>query len=147
MLTYNEEGMATQFSIHARRIPWTEESGRGSPQGHRVRHNWSNLACMHIMSSYKMKKNTIKNSTSNSMLKMTKTKLLCSLTAFHIYRKKWCYSVWFVLKFVDMFISCFKWNQKTFIVITSRSKMFMMVFSKIWKLSLFLIWSVAGSLS
>ena len=34
MLTYNEEGMATQFSILAWRIPWTEESGSGSPQGH-----------------------------------------------------------------------------------------------------------------
>ena len=37
-----EEGMATHSSILAQRIPWTEEPG-----GHRVRHNWSDLARMY----------------------------------------------------------------------------------------------------
>ena len=36
----HEEEMATHSSVLAWRIPWTEES-------HRVRHNWSNLACTH----------------------------------------------------------------------------------------------------
>ena len=38
-----EEGVATQFSILAWRLPWTEEPGElqsvGSP---RIRHDWSN---------------------------------------------------------------------------------------------------------
>ena len=38
--------MATYSSILAWRIPWTEEPGRLQSTGlHRVRHNWSNLAC------------------------------------------------------------------------------------------------------
>ena len=42
-----EEHMATHSSILAWRIPWTEESGRlWSIGSQRVRHNWSNLACM-----------------------------------------------------------------------------------------------------
>ena len=44
-----EEGMATHSSILAWRIPWTEGPGGlqsiGSP---RVRHDWSDLACMHL---------------------------------------------------------------------------------------------------
>ena len=32
-----EEGMATHSSILAWRIPWTEEPGGYSPEGHRVR--------------------------------------------------------------------------------------------------------------
>ena len=43
-----EEGMATHSSILARKIPWTEEPGRLWSIGSReVRHNCSNLACMH----------------------------------------------------------------------------------------------------
>ena len=41
-----EEGMASHSSILAWRIPWTEEPGRlWSIGSHRVRHNWSHLAC------------------------------------------------------------------------------------------------------
>ena len=41
--------MAAHFSILAWGIPWTEEPGRLQSLGsHRVGHNWSNLACMHI---------------------------------------------------------------------------------------------------
>ena len=44
-----EEGMATHSSILAWSIPWTEESGTlQSIELRRVRHNWSDLACMHI---------------------------------------------------------------------------------------------------
>ena len=43
-----EEGMSTHSSILAWRIPWTEEFGRlQSIESHRVRHDYSNLACMH----------------------------------------------------------------------------------------------------
>ena len=43
-----EKEMTTHSSILACRIPWTEEPGRLQSKGlHRVRHNWSNLACMH----------------------------------------------------------------------------------------------------
>ena len=43
-----EEGMATHSSILAWRIPWTEELGRLQSMGSQgVRHDWSNLACMH----------------------------------------------------------------------------------------------------
>ena len=42
-----EEGMATHSSILAWRIPWTEEpGGLQSVRSQRVRHDWSNLACM-----------------------------------------------------------------------------------------------------
>ena len=42
-----EEEMATQFSILAWRIPWTEEPGRlWSIVSQRVEHDWSNLTCM-----------------------------------------------------------------------------------------------------
>ena len=45
-----EEEMATQSSILAWRIPWTEEPGRLWSTGwQRVGHNWSILACMHIL--------------------------------------------------------------------------------------------------
>ena len=38
------------FSIHAWRILWTEESGGLLSMGsHRVRHDWSDLACMHAL--------------------------------------------------------------------------------------------------
>ena len=48
-----EEGMATHFSILAQRIPWTEDPGMlQSPGSHRVRHDWSDLACMHIVYIY-----------------------------------------------------------------------------------------------
>ena len=41
--------MATHSSILAWRIPWTEEPGGLQSVGsQRVRHNWINLACMHI---------------------------------------------------------------------------------------------------
>ena len=45
-----EEGMATYSSIHAWRIPWTEEPG-GLPStgSQRVRHDWSNLACTYTL--------------------------------------------------------------------------------------------------
>ena len=40
--------MATHSSILAWRIPWTEESGGlDSIESHKVRHDWSDLACMH----------------------------------------------------------------------------------------------------
>ena len=42
--------MATHSSILARRIPWTEESGRlQSIQPHRVGYDWSNLACTSLL--------------------------------------------------------------------------------------------------
>ena len=42
-----EKGMATNSSILAWRIPWTEEPGKLEFMGsHWVRHNWSNLACV-----------------------------------------------------------------------------------------------------
>ena len=45
--------MATHSSIHAWRVPWTEEPGRLQPMGsHRVGHDWSNLACTHIHLKY-----------------------------------------------------------------------------------------------
>ena len=44
-----EKGMATHSSILAQRIPWTEEAGGLQSIGlQRVRHDWSNLVCMHI---------------------------------------------------------------------------------------------------
>ena len=44
-----EEGMATNSSILAWRIPWPEECGlQQSIESQRVRHNWSNLAHMDI---------------------------------------------------------------------------------------------------
>ena len=47
-----EEGMATHPSILAWRIPWTKEPGGPQSMGiHRVRHNWSNLACCSCSSS------------------------------------------------------------------------------------------------
>ena len=43
-----EEGTATHFSIHAWRIPWTEEPGGLQSMGsRRVRYNWSDLAHTH----------------------------------------------------------------------------------------------------
>ena len=45
-----EEGMATHSSILAWRIPWTEElGGLQSIAWQRVRHDWSDLACMHAL--------------------------------------------------------------------------------------------------
>ena len=45
-----EEVMATHSSILAWRIPWTGESGGlRSKRSLRVRHDWSNLACMHVL--------------------------------------------------------------------------------------------------
>ena len=42
-----EEEMATQFSILAWRIPWTEAPGRlWSILSHRAEHDWSNLTCV-----------------------------------------------------------------------------------------------------
>ena len=42
--------MATHSSIFAWRILWTEEPGGLLSMGsHRVRHDWSNLACMHAL--------------------------------------------------------------------------------------------------
>ena len=43
-----EKGMATHSSILVWRIPWTEEPGGLQSMGsQRVRHDWSNQACMH----------------------------------------------------------------------------------------------------
>ena len=48
-----EGSMATHSSILAWRIPWTEEPGRLQSIGsQRVRHNWSNLAYIHIKSKH-----------------------------------------------------------------------------------------------
>ena len=45
-----EEEMATHSSVLAWRIPGMEEPGRLLSMGsHRVRHNWSDLACMHAL--------------------------------------------------------------------------------------------------
>jgi len=42
--------MATHSSTFAWRILWTEEPGGLLSMGsHRVRHDWSNLACMHAL--------------------------------------------------------------------------------------------------
>ena len=50
-----EEGTATHSSILSWRTPWREESGRLQPMGsHRVRHDWSNLACSHNQIFYGM---------------------------------------------------------------------------------------------
>ena len=47
-----EEGMATHSGILAWRVPWTEESGGlRSTWLERVRHDWSDLACMHHSST------------------------------------------------------------------------------------------------
>ena len=47
-----EEGMATHSSILAWRIPWTEEPGGLQSIGsQRVGHNWSDLACVHVLLS------------------------------------------------------------------------------------------------
>ena len=44
-----EKEMATHSSILAWRIPWTEEPGGLQSIGlQRARHDWSNLACMHM---------------------------------------------------------------------------------------------------
>ena len=46
-----EKGMATHSSILAWRIPWTEEPGGLQSIGsQRVGHNWSDLACTHLLS-------------------------------------------------------------------------------------------------
>ena len=54
-----EEGMATHSRILSWRIPWTEEPG-GLHTVHRVIQSigpdWSDLACMHLLSSQKTKK-------------------------------------------------------------------------------------------
>ena len=43
-----EEATATHSSTFAWRIPWTEQpGGLQSMASQRVRHNWSDLACMH----------------------------------------------------------------------------------------------------
>ena len=43
-----EESMATHSSTLAWRIPWTEEPGGLQSMGsQKVRHNYSNLACVH----------------------------------------------------------------------------------------------------
>ena len=45
-----EEGMATHSSILAWRIQWAEEPGGLQSMGsHRVGHNWSDLACTHVV--------------------------------------------------------------------------------------------------
>jgi len=45
-----EKEMATHSSILAWRILWTEEPGGLLSMGsHRVRHDWSDLACMHAL--------------------------------------------------------------------------------------------------
>ena len=51
-----EEGMATHSSVLARRIPWTEESGRHSPLGRKgsVTTEAAEHACVH--SAFKLNK-------------------------------------------------------------------------------------------
>ena len=50
--------MATHSSILAWRIPWTEESGRLQSIGlHRVGHDWSDLAHMHVQFYSKVSSN------------------------------------------------------------------------------------------
>ena len=44
-----EKEMTTHSSILAWSIPWTEEPGRLLSRGHRVGHDWSDLACMHAL--------------------------------------------------------------------------------------------------
>ena len=44
--------MATHSSVLAWRIPWTEEPGELQSIGlHRVRRDWSDLACTHALSA------------------------------------------------------------------------------------------------
>ena len=48
-----EKGMATHSSVPAWRIPWTEEPGRLWSTGlQRVRHDWSDSACMHVIKAH-----------------------------------------------------------------------------------------------
>ena len=50
-----EEGIATYSSILAWRILWTEEPGRLQSMGsQRVRHDWSNWACIHAADGVKI---------------------------------------------------------------------------------------------
>ena len=45
--------MATNSSILAWRIPWTEESGGLQPmESQRVGYNWSDLACINHLAQY-----------------------------------------------------------------------------------------------
>ena len=61
--SFSIEGMATHSNVLTWRIPWTEEPGRLWYIGlRRVRHNGSNLACMHthrILSKYKIEQGKI----------------------------------------------------------------------------------------
>ena len=46
----SKKAMATHSGTLAWKIPWTEESGRLQSMGsHKVRHDWSDLACMHAL--------------------------------------------------------------------------------------------------
>ena len=48
-----EKGMATHSSILAWKISWTEEPGGLQSIGsQRVRHDWNDLACMHVLKDY-----------------------------------------------------------------------------------------------
>ena len=51
-----EKGTATHSSILAREISWTEEPGSLQSMGsHRIRHNWSDLACTRVSAYEKWK--------------------------------------------------------------------------------------------
>ena len=53
-LEYPLKGKATRFSILAWRIPWTEEPGGLQSMGcPRVGHDWSHLACMHPVGTWR----------------------------------------------------------------------------------------------
>ena len=56
--TENIKEMTVHSSVLARRIPWTEEPGRLQSIGsHRVGHDWSNLACTHVLQIFYVIKN------------------------------------------------------------------------------------------
>ena len=55
-----KEMAATDFNILAWRISWTEEPGGLQSTGlHRIRHDWSNLACTHILNTYLLRDQSI----------------------------------------------------------------------------------------
>ena len=86
--------MATHFSILARRIPWTEEPGGLQSIGlQRVRHNWSDLACMYCIYSRSLSYAYLDPKTSRggfSELFDHRTSSPFLLLFFFIMQFKWC---------------------------------------------------------
>ena len=75
-----EEGTATHSSIPAWRIPWTEEPGELQSTGlQRVRHNWSDLACMQRCMAAPSKVGVLFGSVSNKLKKKKKKAFMTQL--------------------------------------------------------------------